>query len=215
MSRSSPQGEQEKLLAAATIGKAEEEDDEAIVPEGFQSPLVLSSQLLLVTSIVALVYAIKYDWSLLYGVFATVLFLYVTSVWHWSKPRFSSLARKVDYFAVFSALVYGSFLATTLPEEYILIWFVGLAGIAVCFCVNEYLYYLQVSKSISGESTSSDNSNSNSKDGAISSSWATLPNTPEREFVYKRTVFVHLMCVHVLANSLALALIIGGEKTRE
>jgi len=198
--------EKAKLLGEATfISKVEEDDDEGdkIVPDGYQLPLVLSSQLLLVTALVALVYAVEYDWLLLYGVFATVLILYVTSVWHWSRPRFSSLARKCDYIAVFSTLVYGSYLATTLPEEYVLVWFVGLAAVAVCFGINEYLYYLQVQKSVTGENNNDDNS------------WATTPISPERDFVYKRTVFVHLLCVHVLANSLALALIIGGEETRD
>lgn len=42
-------------------------------------------------------------------------------------------------------------------------------------------------------------------------SWVTKPNTAERDWVYKRTAFVHLTCVHVFANALALTLIIGIE----
>lgn len=40
---------------------------------------------------------------------------------------------------------------------------------------------------------------------------STQKNTPERDFVYKRTVWVHLICVHVLANVLALILVIGNS----
>jgi hypothetical protein len=45
--------------------------------------------------------------------------------------------------------------------------------------------------------------------------WVTKPGTPERRAVYVRTTYVHLFCVHVLANALALTVIIGGEKERE
>ena len=38
----------------------------------------------------------------------------------------------------------------------------------------------------------------------------TKPNTPERDAVYRRTATVHMLLIHVLANALALALIIGG-----
>ena len=34
--------------------------------------------------------------------------------------------------------------------------------------------------------------------------------TPERDAVYRRTARVHMLLIHVLANALALALIIGG-----
>lgn len=39
----------------------------------------------------------------------------------------------------------------------------------------------------------------------------TYPNTMERERVYKRTVYVHLLCIHVFANALAFVLIIQAS----
>jgi hypothetical protein len=49
------------------------------------------------------------------------------------------------------------------------------------------------------------------------SSWVTVtkPGTHERRAVYVRTTHVHLFCVHVLANALALTIIIGGQKERK
>lgn len=39
------------------------------------------------------------------------------------------------------------------------------------------------------------------------SSWITKPNTIERDFVYARTVWVHLFCIHIFSNVLALTII--------
>lgn len=57
----------------------------------------------------------------------------------------------------------------------------------------------------------SQNNKTNSNDSDVANSWVTKPNTAERDWVYKRTAFVHLTCVHVFANALALTLIIGIE----
>ena len=37
----------------------------------------------------------------------------------------------------------------------------------------------------------------------------TKPGTPEREFVYRRTVWVHLVCVHIFGNILTLYVILS------
>ena len=36
----------------------------------------------------------------------------------------------------------------------------------------------------------------------------TKPHTKDRDWVYKRTVYVHLICIHVLANILAIILVL-------
>lgn len=132
-------------------------DEDVIIPDEIAFPLVVSSHLLLVTAVVALVYAILYQWTLVYGVFATAFFLYLTSVYHWRQPRFSSIARRLDYIAVFAALTFGSYVATTLTSTFILIWFVGLAIVGIIFTTNEYFYYLQVMRNVDGSSSSTAN----------------------------------------------------------
>lgn len=161
-------------------------DDDVIIPDNLAWPLVISSHLLLVSAIVAVAFA-------RYGLFAVLFAVYVTSIWHWHKPRFSRIARYFDYVAVFTAIGYGSYVALTIDQTYMLVWFIGIAVIGTIFVANEATYYL----------------NARSKDSP-ESLCGTAPYTIERERVYQRTVCVHLLCVHVMANALALTVVIGS-----
>lgn len=186
------------------------DDKDVIIPDKIAFPLFISSHLLLVTSILCASY---HMWT-----FFVVLFVvYLTSINHWRAPRFSSWARRLDYVAVFTSIAYGSYYATTLSISNTLIWFIGIFFVAIIFSCNEYLYYYQVMKSISGDmqydhdiDSIKTNFTSNEK-AALFVFYPTKPNTIERENVYKRTVFVHLVCVHVLANSLAMTIIIRSN----
>ena len=179
------------------------EDPDAVFPDVHARPLVVSSQLLLISSAAAFYVAAKRGVMIGFGVGAALLFLYITSVCHWHKPRFSSVARILDYAAVFTAVTVGSAAAVTATTPaWIAVWFVGLALIAAIFAVNETLYYVQVMKTPAG-----------GEGLATEGLWGflpTKPNTPERDAVYRRTATVHMLLIHVLANALALALIIGG-----
>jgi hypothetical protein len=58
-----------------------------------------------------------------------------------------------------------------------------------------------------------DNSRDGKNEGSCSSFYMaffplTYPNTGEREWVYYRVAFIHLLCIHVFANILALVLIL-------
>ena len=172
------------------------DDPDVVIPDKIARPLLVSAHLFLVVAIVAACYG-------RYGLFGVIFVLYLTSIWHWHRPRFSSLARKFDYAAVLASIIYASYIATTLNRKYQLIWFIGLAVIGCIFITNEYLFYIQVMKSFDGKSL--DEMGSDGKNA-----WETKPNTPERDFVYKRTAFVHCIFVHTLAASLALAVIIGS-----
>ena len=166
----------------------------------------------------------------MYGIFAVLFVVYITSVWHWHNPRFSSIARKADYIAVFSAIVFGSYVATTLTLTLILVWFIGLTIVGLIFAVNEYIYYTEMKKSINGndllglgsicQTDNSPNANEEFIDlekGLVDSITDTNTNmsTEQKTRIYTRATWVHLICVHVLANSLALTLIIAGEETRQ
>ena len=179
------------------------EDPDAVFPDVHARPLVVSSQLLLISSAAAFYVANKRGVMIGFGVGAALLFLYITSVCHWHKPRFSSVARILDYAAVVTAVTVGSAAAVTATTPaWIAVWFVGLALIAAIFAVNETLYYVQVMKTpAGGEGLATD---------GLWGFLPTKPNTPERDAVYRRTATVHMLLIHVLANALALALIIGG-----
>ena len=179
------------------------EDPDAVFPDVHARPLVVSSQLLLISSAAAFYVAAKRGVMIGFGVGAALLFLYITSVCHWHKPRFSSVARILDYAAVVTAVTVGSAAAVTATTPaWIAVWFVGLALIAAIFAVNETLYYVQVMKTpAGGEGLATD---------GLWGFLPTTPNTPERDAVYRRTATVHMLLIHVLANALALALIIGG-----
>ena len=176
-------------------GFSQHDDDDVIIPDHLSKWLVMSAQLLLVSSILAFVY----DYTVM-G--CLLLAVYITSIWHWRAPRFSSWARIFDYGAVASSVVYASYLAVTLSTVYTVVWFVGLAMIACLFATNEYAYYVQVGRDPLG---GSEGEGSN-----LLGLPYTRRNTVEREDVFRRTVIVHLTAVHVAANALALTIIIGG-----
>ena len=165
----------------------------------------------------------------MYGIFAVVFLVYITSVWHWHNPRFSSLARKADYIAVFSAIAFGSYVATTLTTTLILVWFIGLSVVAIIFAINEYTYYTEMKKNINGNDflglgelcQHSDRGTPNDvrdiETGLVdnNNNVNNKLTKEEKAKIYIRATWVHLVCVHVLANSLALTIIIAGEETRQ
>lgn len=126
--------EESGRLSCMCSGKediSQHDDPEVIIPDVIARPLVISSHLLLVTAIVAAIYQF---WVL----FAVNMFVYITSVLHWRRPRFSSLERKFDYIAVLTNIIYGTIFSLSLNTPiYKIVWFVGLFVIGLIFCVNE------------------------------------------------------------------------------
>ena len=170
-------------------------DADVIIPDHISSYLVVSAHLLLLNCIVALVYS-------LYVLGALLLCVYITSIIHWRKPRFSSVWRFIDYIFVAGTIGYGTYLSTTLSAAYMITWLVGLAVVGLIFATNETAYYLQIGKTPLGDEEESAR--------GVLLPYAP-PNTPEREWVFLRTALVHLVCVHVLANALTLAIIVGSQ----
>lgn len=114
------------------------EDPDVIIPEEYCFPLLISSHLLLVTAVVAACYRF---WIL----FGANVFLYITSILHWRKPRFSTIERKLDYLAVITNIVYGTIFSMSLNTlEYKLVWFFGLFIIGIFFCINEVYMTVQL-----------------------------------------------------------------------
>ena len=121
--------------------------------------------------------------------------------------RFSTLERKLDYIAVMTNIIYGTIFALSCRTlTYKLIWFIGLLVIGILFISNETVFYVQVMKSPLGSEI---NELVLQRENEQSCCKGTKPNTDEREWVYIRTVWIHLLCVHVLGNALALVIIVG------
>ena len=135
------------------------------------------------------------------------MFVYITSILHWRAPRFSTIERKLDYIAVMTNIIYGTIFALSCRTfTYKVVWFVGLFIIGIFFVSNETTFYVQVMKSPLGSDTNETLMEHESEQTCCP---ATKPNTEEREWVYTRTVWIHLLCVHVLGNALALVIIMG------
>jgi hypothetical protein len=246
------------------VAYEQHDDNDVIIPDKISRKLVVSSHLLLANGILACVFRF-------YGLCATLLFVYGTSIVHWYRPRFSSIARRVDYFAVVCNFLYGAYLVAYRGryDEFLLgVFFGGVGCILIVFVCNEASYYLQVMKTPLGSNTRAFKSNSVTTQGEDASAshhhddsrkialgqsqqtqgtlpeetidlvtlrdiavsectspsdhhskavsteenyWCysrlpkpTVPHTPDREWVYQRTVLVHLIGVHIGSNSLVL-----------
>ena len=198
--RDDPQPALSSSSSSSSKSFLQHEDSDVVIPDHLCWPLLISSHLLLVTAIVSAVYGF---WIL----FGVNMFVYITSILHWRAPRFSTIERKLDYIAVMTNIVYGTIFALSCRTlAYIIIWFVGLFVIGVFFASNETTFYVQVMKSPTGSDI---NELVMEREGEQSCCPATKPNTEEREWVYTRTVWIHLLCVHVLGNALALVIIVG------
>ena len=104
--------------------------------------------------------------------------VYLTSVLHWRHPRFSSIYRVLDYAAVLAAITTASVYALLSASlTWKLVWFCGFAAVAACFVVNELLYYKAMRRP--------------------------FKSCLQRDWLFKRTVGVHLVAVHVGASTLA------------
>lgn len=100
---------------------------------------------------------------------ALLVTVWLTSIFHWYKPRFSTIIRRLDFAAVFTALGYGSYFSSKLREQYFLAWIVGIGIVAVIFIGNESMYYLRISKNPAGE------------DIITESEWSTAAGSQRRE----------------------------------
>lgn len=189
------------------------DDDDVIIPDQIARLLVVSSHLFLILAIICYIYQI-------YILAALATVLYLTSIWHWHKPRFSSVARRCDYLAVLCVVAYASYYATTEDIAYIIVWFSGFAVLSIIFVTNEYRYYQQVMRNPLGKDTSNESENATvAATPAVVPTYdeetccggciaGTRPNTAERDYVYKRTVYTHCAGVHCLGFSLACIIII-------
>ena len=148
---------------------------DVIIPDRIARPLVISAHLLLVTSILSF-------WLQVWAMGVSALLVYITSILHWSAPRFSGWPRIADYLAVGAAIITACVIVITeASSETQVVWFVGLAFIGVGFTSNESRYYM-FAPTLQGE---------------------------ELERFYTQIVWTHLFVVHVTASTLALYCLIA------
>lgn len=200
------------------------EDPDVIIPPRYSRWLVVSATLFLVVGAVSAAYAALYHWAHLWICVALSFALWLTSVLHWYKPRFSTYIRRIDYMAVGANLGWASYVAAVdVSTGLAVAWFVGIGVVGVVFALNETSYYYQVMRTVSGKTASKSSGKAQSplmgeagrSSCCLSAFPPTQPGSDERNAVYQRVVAVHLICVHVTASALALALIIAGEKERK
>ena len=186
-----------------------EEDPDVIIPDEIARPLVASSFLLLVTAGAGIA---RHE----FGLAAVSSLVCITSIVHWRRPRFSSWRRPADYFAVLLALGYGSLLAATRARNaaWVSIWFGGLAVIGLLFVWNETYYYLRLQRKPTGGEMAVVEDTVARLSMQVPPCCAIVPvapsNVAERQCVFRRVAWVHLACVHVLANALALLMVLHG-----
>ena len=199
------------------------DDNDVVIPDRISFKLVLSAHLLLANAVYA---SILHFW----GLFIVLVCVYITSILYWYRPRFSAYARKADFAAVAATIFYGAYFVSRLSRLYWITFIVGLCIIGIIFITNELLYYIQVMKSPLGndlddkEEQDQCSTNilmeegielqitNNDEENKCLSVKKTLPFTAERNWVYNRTVIVHMICVHIFANILILILLIGGKR---
>ena len=200
------------------------EDPDVIIPPRYSRWLVASATLFLLVGSVSAAYAALYKWIDLWPCFFLSLVLYITSVLHWHKPRFSTYIRRIDYMAVGANLGWASYVAAVdVSDKLTVMWFVGIGIVGIVFALNETSYYYQVMRTVSGKTALKSSGKAQSPlmgdtgnaSCCVSAFPSTQPGTEERNAVYQRVVAVHLVCVHVTASSLALALVIAGENERK
>ena len=191
---------------------AADDDPYVVIPDDIARPLVASSFLMLITAVVA---AMHHE----YGLVVVTSAVFLTSIIHWRKPRFSGWRRPADYLAVLVALGFGSILAATRARsvEWTCVWFGGLATVGVIFVCNETSYYLQLQRKPTGGDVSVVEDSVASLADSIKPCCGLLPvekGSAQRRWVFHRVTWVHLLCVHVLANALALMMVLRGLRPR-
>lgn len=181
---------------------SDEEDPDVIIPDRIARPLLVSSQLMLLTAYLAA----RIDaWALS----AAAGLVWCTSLLHWSAPRFSSPRRWADYAAVILLVLVGGWLTVSCARStgWAALFFAGLTAIGLLFAMNETLYYLQLQRTPVGARLSVGPA---SKSATLVCVQPTAPGSAARLHAYRRTVWMHLLCVHVLASVLADVLLLYG-----
>ena len=174
---------------------------DVIIPDKIARPLLVSSNLMVITAIIALTRGV---WPLALA----AMLVWITSLMHWHAPRFSSWRRYADYAAVACMIAVGSWVAIvqTRSSVWTITYFAGLSLIGVLFLCNETIYYYQLQRTPLGGQMRYQVSEA----PVVTCLTPTPPGSAARRWAYCRAAWVHLLCVHVLASALANVMLLYG-----
>jgi len=158
-------------------------DMEDIVPPDIARPLIVSSAAPVIPVTLALGRDATDARAYTFAIFGCILM--ATSVVHWRAPKWNSVWRLLDCFAVATCTTYGSWVSTTVPERFGWFWWVGMPIVTLIFVVNECAFYFELR-------------NVPNVDECVDAKAYTT-----RRRVYTRTVRTHFFGVHLLSSFVA------------
>jgi len=119
-----------------------------IIPPHIARPLVVSSHMLLLQAIGALVVCARGAPFIVYGLPLLLFGTYITSVNFWKSPSTHTLWRYADYGMVASSILYGTFVTkTAAPAALHTLWCHGWSVVAALFVANETRFWCKTAKS--------------------------------------------------------------------
>ena len=119
-----------------------------IIPPDIARPLVLSSQLLLLQAIAALVVCARGVPHIAWGLPPLLLATYTTSVNLWKSPSTKNPWRYADCLMVAVSVLYGTLVTKlAMPAAFHALWCCGWAVVGAVFVGNETLFWRNTNKS--------------------------------------------------------------------
>lgn len=115
-------------------------DPDVVIPRDIARPILYTSQIMLITAVLA---ALAQAWV----VFGLALGLWFTSTNFWRDPRIS-WRRTMDYCMVLVSFSYGTYFAFQLPAFWTVGWCLFLGAIALIFAVNETRFWFNPNRTL-------------------------------------------------------------------
>ena len=107
-----------------------------------------------------------------------LMFLYCTSVIHWSKIYRLSLIKILDMLSVIAVALHISIYDSLRWRPYRYVWFLSIFSSFIAYAINQYIFYNKINNP--------------------SSKMYCLKDTPERENAYYHCVIVHTTFFHII-----------------
>jgi hypothetical protein len=187
-----------------------------VCPQEICRPLLFTAHLFLMVTMTAFYYE-------LYILGTLVTCMYVTSLLHWRYPKKKSYFRYIDIFAVCSCFTYSSYVALLYTTEIVIIWSSVVLMVIIAYSGNSVLNYYQIDKpntiimemfkEVPSYKYVPENTHFSQKNlfKRIFHLQPTYPETDDRHFAFRRSICIHMICVHVIPTFLAISLLIKGN----
>ena len=137
--------------------------------------------------------------SLEYDFAEILLILLFTSLYHWNKVLKISFIKVVDIIiSITTILIITFYSSNRFNYHSYIVWRITVWVMIIGFLTNEFLFYYQVSKECSKESY-----NEVKKFNYFTLRW-TYPDTSERECAYYRSVYTHILILHIVPGTISM-----------